>query len=271
MIKIENFINNINNTIYIIKMEVDGIILILSCQKHKETRIKDFKLDKNEYNNWKVIYVIGDFFLKKEYEIRDDNFLYIKCEDSYIHLLKKLALAIKYVNQMFTIKQGILRCGDDLMFNVDKLIEFTNSEKYDFYGTSYNNTNYSCTDINELKKTKLDSFMYNYYLNRIEDLTNPQHNLSNVNILQYLERPDVYGPIGIMYYLSNKCCNILINHMENINYNIFHYDTFTNSYPYTIEDSAIAFIMYFNQIPFISKHIFFNTDIAIAQHTNRYK
>ena len=42
MIKIENFINNINNTIYIIKMEVDGIILILSCQKHKETRIKDF-------------------------------------------------------------------------------------------------------------------------------------------------------------------------------------------------------------------------------------
>lgn len=43
--------------------------------------------------------------------------MYIKCEDSYLHLFKKLALSIKYLNEIFIIEEGILRCGDDLIFD----------------------------------------------------------------------------------------------------------------------------------------------------------
>ena len=44
------------------KKEVNGIILILSCQKHKETRLKEINLKHTSYENWEVVHVIGDFF-----------------------------------------------------------------------------------------------------------------------------------------------------------------------------------------------------------------
>ena len=84
------------------KKNVDGIILVLSCQKHKNTRLKEFSLSKTSYNNWQVIYVIGDLFLKQNY-VLDGNFLYLRCEDSYLHLLKKLVLAMKAVKELFII------------------------------------------------------------------------------------------------------------------------------------------------------------------------
>lgn len=251
--------------------EVNGIILIISCQKHLNTRLKEFKLKHNNYNNWKVIYVIGDLFLNNNYEIRDSNYLYIKCEDSYIHLLKKLTLSIKYLNELYIIKEGILRCGDDLIFNEDNLLLFLNSKKYDFYGKAYCGENYCNKDINVLKKNKIDPLMYHYYRKHPEDFQNPYHNLQNINITKYLLRPEVWGPAGIIYYLSNEACNILINHMEVINYNIFHFNTFTQSYPYTIEDVAVTFIMYYHQIPFINNDDFFDTPNSICCHTNKYK
>ena len=58
--------NNEENTT-ISKKNVDGIILILSCQKHKNTRLKEFSLNKTNYNNWEVIYVIGNLFLTQNY------------------------------------------------------------------------------------------------------------------------------------------------------------------------------------------------------------
>jgi hypothetical protein len=144
------------------KKEVDGIILILSCQKHKDTRLKETRLPYNNYNNWEVVYVIGDFLLVESYKLKDD-ILYIRCEDSYIHLLKKLTLSIKYIKELFEIKEGILRCGDDLLFNVDNLIAFTKSVKYDYYGQSYYAKSYTCHDISILKKVKYDNFMVHYY------------------------------------------------------------------------------------------------------------
>ena len=83
------------------KKEVNGVILILSCQKHKETRLKDINLKNTSYANWEVVHVIGDFFLDANYKYENNettngkNYLYIRCEDSYLHLLKKLALSIK--------------------------------------------------------------------------------------------------------------------------------------------------------------------------------
>jgi hypothetical protein len=233
------------------KETVEGIILILSCQKHKNTRLKEFSLPKDEYSGWKVIYVLGDFFLDAPYKL-DGNMLTVKCEDSYIHLLKKLVLSIQYMYEIFHIKQGILRSGDDLIFNIPKLEEFLSMmEKPAFLGWSPSEQPLLRFDRIMLKQTRTDFFMVDYYKNHPEDFNNPQHNLRGVNIFDYLIRPEIpIGAAGSLYYVSNKCCQILVNHMENINYNVFQYDEYSKSYPYTIEDCAVSFILYFNKVGF---------------------
>jgi hypothetical protein len=253
------------------KETVNGVILILSCQKHLHTRLKEFKLNKSYYNNYKVIYVIGDLFMDKNYELKNNNYLWIKCEDSYIHLLKKLVLSLEYIYEIYNIKEWVLRCGDDLIFNENNLIKFLKSNKYDYYGKANKSINNIITDINILKNTVDDYFMVNYYLSHKEDFDNPHHNIKNVNIEKYIKRPKLWGAAGVIYYLSNKSCNILIKHMQNINYDIFNYDTFSNSYPYTIEDCGVSFIMYYNKINFINNNNFFDTPHSIAKHTNKYK
>jgi hypothetical protein len=86
-------------------------------------------------------------------------------------------------------------------------------------------------------------------------------------------RPNIYGAAGIIFYLSNKACDIIIGHMEKINFNILAYDKYTSSYPYTIEDCGISFIMYYNNIAFTDGLFFYDTsnEYNIAKHTNKYK
>jgi hypothetical protein len=258
------------------KKNINGIILILSCQKYKDTRLKEFSLSKTSYNNWEVIYVIGDLFQEKNY-ILDGNFLYVKCEDSYLHLLKKLVLSIKYLYNIFNISEGILRCGDDLVINEDNLIKFLDkrTKKYDYYGQHPIGKNYICSSntINDLKKIKQDNFMINYYASHQDDFSNPQHNLKDVNISLYSIRPNIFGAAGVIYYISKKSCKYLIRHMESINYDILQYDNFTKSYPYIIEDCAVSFIMYLNGIHFINSYLFYDSPLhdTIAKHTNKHK
>ena len=270
----KKYINNIQFiNINITMIAVNGIILVLSCQKHLPTRVKHFKLPNNEYAGWKVVYVIGDLFLDCDYKF-ENEFLFVKCEDSYIHLLKKLVLSLKYLYQTFDIKEGVLRAGDDLLFNEDMLVKFLNCSKYhkdgvrvidseggssggeaiDFLGRSPSGKNLLSHEISDadIKNTIRDTFMADYYMCHPEDFHNPQHNLVGVDICKYMMRPHIpVGPSGVIYYISNKACKILINQLESIGYNIFHHDKYTNSYPYTIEDCAVSFILYSNKISFI--------------------
>ena len=259
------------------KESVDGIILVLSCQKHRETRLKQFRLTRDWYGKWKVIYVIGDLFLDTEYKM-EGNLMWLKCEDSYIHLLKKLVLALKYVYELHEIKEGVLRSGDDLVYNDDTLVQFLAvKNKHDFVGRSPTMRGLPASEINEtlLKSTTRDPFMVNYYLTHPEDFDNPQHNLKGVDISKYMKRPRIaIGPAGILYYISNKACKILIDLMESISYDIFHFDEETQSYPYTIEDCAVSHIMYTNYIGFVHiTHMFSEqpSNNAIGFHTNMYK
>jgi hypothetical protein len=272
------------------KKEVNGIILILSCQKHKYTRLKEINLKNTSYANWEVVHVIGDFFLDANYKYENNettngkNYLYIRCEDSYLHLLKKLALSIKAVYEIFNIKEGVLRCGDDLYFNEKNLVTFLNSRKYDYYGQSRKSDSYKCVNKNDLRKRGRDFFMAKYYEKHPEDFLNPHHNLKGIDVSMYSLRPNIYGAAGVCFFLSNKACAIFVNHMEKINFNILHHDRFTNSYPYVIEDCGIAFIMYMNNIVYIDNQAFiykgneyqrniddFMKSNTIVMHTNRYK
>ena len=278
-------------------ISVNGIILVLSCQKHLDTRLKHFKLPKDNYDGWKVIYVIGDLFLDCDYKLEGDM-MTIKCEDSYIHLLKKLALSLKYLYDIFDIKEGILRANDDLVFNENILQSFVRSSKkimlnegsvvidIDFLGRCSLGKSIFDRDLSYANKPSSNSMHLVYYYNdHPEDFDNPQHNINGMNISDYTKQPSIpaflFGPL---YYLSNKASKLLIYHMENINYDIFHYDEKTDSYPYTIEDCAVSFIFYYNNIDFIHSdnwhhnedHFSFNTTPVnntnvLAIHTNMYK
>jgi hypothetical protein len=65
--------------------------------------------------------------------------------------------------------------------------------------------------------------------------------------------------------------------MNNINYNIHHYDSKTDSYPYHLEDGAISFILLSNNINLINAKYWYcdiwenQTQMYIALHTNKYK
>lgn len=277
---------------------VDGIILVLSCQKHLHTRLKDLRLPKDEYAGWKVIYVIGDLFLDCDYTLRDD-LMVVKCEDSYIHLLKKLGLALKYLYAVFDIKEGVLRANDDLIFNEAILEAFVRSPKtmngrpIDFLGRSSSGTSVFERDLSFANRQSSNSNHLVYYYNdHPEDFENPQHNIKGVDISKYTKQPSIpaflFGPL---YYLSNKASAILIEHLESVRYDVFHYDEKTDSYPYTIEDCGVSFIFYYKGIDFIHADNWHhnddnfslckdnatnatnaaNTTNVLAIHTNLYK
>jgi len=245
----------------------------LSCQKHLDTRLVKYRLPKDSYCGWKVIYVVGDLSIDSSYDLRGDM-LYVKCEDSYIHLLKKFVLSIKYLHALFKITEGVLRCGDDLIFNESRLEQFLGSHKADFLGRAFTNQSYYSSDTSVLKKLTHDPLMESYYQNHMEDFSNPMHNLLDLSVeklRKYATRPHVWGPAGVIYYLSNKACSILVEHMEDISFDVFHFDEFTKSYPYTIEDCAVTYIMYFHCIPFTHYYHMFDTHEAIVCHTNEFK
>lgn len=258
------------------KEHVDGIILILSCQKYERTRLQKCKLQKPYYGKWKVIYVIGDLFLSDDF-ILEGHRLLVKCEDSYIHLFKKLTLAIKHLYVNHDIKEGILRCGDDILFNEDVLTSFLNrSDKEDFIGKCGGRSVHS-TEITDsmLKTTVFDPFMVNYYRSHVEDFTNPHHNLLGVDISRYKKRPLLANfAIGVIFYISNRACRCLVQKMEDIDFNVFHYDDFSQSYPYTIEDRAVTYILYSNRISFTHDDNMFSdhaSSSTIGFHTNAFK
>lgn len=267
------------------KEKVNGIILILSCEKYRYNRFEKYRLKKDNYENWKVIYVFGNLFLDKEYEL-NGSILTVRTEDSYLHLLKKLVLSIKYLYEIFDIKEGIMRSGDDLQFNENKLIAFLKSKNKDnFIGINVENKSENNPNIHKNYNLINDSFMVHYYKNHPSDFNNPQHNVKNINIKKYTRRPKLKKVIaGTLYYISNLSCKILVNHLKKINFNILHYDKLTKSYPYVIEDIGVSFILYLNKIKstynrsFVNQHEYRNlkdskkdVDKFIAIHTQYLK
>jgi hypothetical protein len=253
------------------KQIIPGVILIFSCNRHKNTRLKKFRLSKKNYGEWKVFIIIGDPNLNDDYII-NDNIITIKCEDSYIHLTKKVILAFKILFNLYTVTDGVLRCGDDLVFNETKLQTFLNSpNKQDYIGIP---------GRNEKNLVKIhDNFMPDYFINHPKDLLDPLNGIhySLDEMLQFNEIPTSDYAIGVLVYFSKNACDILINHMEQINWNVFHKNE-NYGYPYIIEDVAIGYILNINNIYPLYDEIYCDSESnlltdgpSIAYHTNHFK
>lgn len=242
--------------------KINGIILIVSCYKFKNGRIKDNGLTKSEYNGWKVIYVFGNIFIENDY-ILNENTLIIKCEDSYFHLTKKLTLALKFLYQEYEIKEGILRASDDLIFNEDNLLNFLSLDsKENFMGINHEKENEENPNIDNKTKIIECTWTTNYYKSHPEDFYNPYHNLYGLKIENFTKRPIINKVIyGTLYFISNYSCKKIIEHMEDINFNVMSKDKITNSYPYILEDISISYILYLNKIKSTYNEFFvFNVD-----------
>ena len=229
-------------------INVDGIILMICCFKYKELRNK-FRLKKDTYLNWRVIYLFGDPTINDDY-IFENNTLTIKCEDSYLFLSKKINLGIKYVNQIFNIKEGIIKCDDDLIINEKKLIEFLNEKKNDYVGKNFlkrSIINPINIKLNEKNRTE---FIKNYYKRHNDENVNSilqEKNLS-INDLVYIPNISNFVALGHIYYISNKSIQLIQEQFEKINYDILTLDKKCNYFPYICEDISTGLILFRNNI-----------------------
>jgi hypothetical protein len=134
----------------------------------------------------------------------------------------------------------------------------------------------------EPSKSETSLHLVYYYKDHPEEFDNPLHNLKGVDIQKYSKMP--YTPAflkGPLIYFSNKSCKILIEHMEKINYDIYHYDEKSNSYPYTIDDLAYPLILLPHKINLLHCNYWHkdlegsygtnNNHLYLAIHTNKYK
>lgn len=237
------------------KKNIEGIILRICCYKYKNIR-KHFELKEKNILGWEIINVYGDINLSQEY-IFENNDLIIKCEDTYLHLTIKLILSFKILNEIFNIKEGILRCGDDLVFNKDNLNIFLNiKNKNDYMGKNFDKKDIiNPIETINLDLIKNDLFMINYYKKNIteeiyinEILKKYKLNINDINVI-----PNIFNYIalGHIYYLSNKSIQIIINHFiekdNNQNFTIIYEN---NYYPYAYEDVGIGYILFKNNINF---------------------
>ena len=230
-------------------INVKGVILIVCCEKYRNIR-KKFKLNKNNYNGWEVIYLFGNEELNSEYEF-ENNILTIKCEDSYLFLMKKLILGMKYINEIFNIKEGILRCGDDLIFKENLLLEFLNSPKEDYIGKNFSKKSINPKEL-VLSTSIHNNFMNNYYSKNKNESLEVNKSIKKYNIdleINKLTRTvDIskFIALGHIYYLSNRSIEILISKFSEINNDILFFEN--NCYPYILEDVGIGYILFKNNI-----------------------
>jgi hypothetical protein len=238
------------------------------------TRLKELLIPPIE-NGWLIFTIIGNPFLSSDYEMLETvgspvKTLFIKCEDSYIHVMKKVVFTIKILTEIYDIEEGVLRCGDDLIFNPQNLSSFLNyKNKQDYMG------------IIALKVPGIyrhyNTFMVDYYKNHQGDLTDPMHGLTRLTMKdmeQFTQVPLCSYTGGVVTYLSKKSCAALVDHMNFIHWNVFqlHAD---HGYPYIIEDIGVGYILSLNKIEPCACELYTNDPSrfqnAVALHTNNYK
>ena len=237
------------------KIKFKGIILRICCFKYKKLR-SIFEIKEKNIMGWKVINLYANPNLEKNY-IMDDNILTVKCEDTYTHLSTKIIIGFKILTDIYDISEGIIKCDDDLIMNINNLINFLNiKDKGDYVGKNFSKKNIDYSIKNDKLNSKSNTnFLINYYNNHNDDKKYTTEYLKKFNTsiddLKYI--PDISNIIGLghIYYLSNKSVNIIIKHFlqndADLNFSIIKEN---GCYPYICEDIAMGYILFKNGIHF---------------------
>jgi hypothetical protein len=249
---------------------MSGAILIYSCQKYKDSRLKDLARLRDDYSGWKVFFIVGDPTIVPEYSL-DGNVLTLRCEDSYLHLLKKTILGFKAALELVPNLTGVLKCGDDIVFDEPELLRFLQQEtKHDYMGIQG-------SPFVVPSGKHYDSWIVDYYKKHPEDFENPFHKLPSMDVVKTLfEVPTIQAASGPLTYFSRQSCELLVGHMIDIEWDILTY-SHRFGYIYIIEEPGISFILYQHGIrphqyrTFTESRAQFQTGKYIGLHTNSHK
>ena len=226
-------------------MDPFGIVLMLSCRKFATARIGACKLTQTDLPpNWILVHVIADpsHVFKDKYLFTSippmTNLLVLGCEDSYIHLYKKLIFALTAIYDKYgEPKLGVVRTSEVKFVDIPLFISTLQSipPGANFMGqVVYSPFIYS------------NNHMTNYYSTHPGELS--EYDLTMNHIRQYEHRTIgmTVGCIGKIMYLSWTACHTLITH-----FNEHGRDVFTKigeTYPFIVEDTAILFVLYLHKI-----------------------
>lgn len=253
------------------KEKVKGVILILSCKKLLDKRNPDAQFE-DYFQDWKVHVFVGDPNLKEEYKIEGKRII-IKCEDSYLYLMKKLCTSIQILHDIYDIQLGILRMDDDVVVDKGQLAAFLNRadlNMFDCVGTVVG------ADTKGLRR---ETWIYDYYMNRQSELEqiNKLHDMSVQLSQLIIDAPNLLYTKGPMSYWSSKASNLIWSYfLKTVKGNIFFKEMFHNhmSQPYMIEDIGVGYILQKHNVVihnypnFVSERKEVN---PVGYHTNSYK
>jgi hypothetical protein len=180
-------------------------------------------------------------------------------------------MATQILQKLYNNIDGFLVCGDDVLFNYNKLEEFLSlPNKSDYMG--YLAPRHS----NPHGPMRPDMFMVNYFQSHPDELKNPINGLENIDISKFCICPNVPFIAGTIRYLSINSCNKLIDYISSIEWDIFKYDN-TFGYITIIEDLAVSVVLHCNNIYPVSYNLVaqseaeFKTEKFVGYTTNKYK
>ncbi len=136
--------------------------MIITCKKnkHKQDLIRETWL---KSINYPYVFVIGDESIQDEYFL-DGDVLYVKCNDTYDYLTRKVYKSIRIINSLFNPK-FLLKIDDDLYIELDlfkKVIEKSLKQRVQYGGllvcfeSSIRNLNYSKFNTFPKHETDID-------------------------------------------------------------------------------------------------------------------
>ena len=134
--------------------------------------------------------------------------------------------------------------------------------------------------LNKKIQKVTEMFMVDYFNKNPNDLLEKLNGINYTleEMRQFYEIPRCNYAGGVVVYYSKLSCQLLINHLESINWNVFTKDE-QFGYPYIIEDIGLGFILNNKNIYPTSYNLYSNNSIdkdtlhteTFAFHTNKYK
>ena len=236
------------------KERVRGVFITISCRKYINTRViaNKYRLTGDKIGDWKIIYVVCDPDLDSEYKFQfineplNSNLLIIKGNDDYVHLFEKVVKAQDIVHKLFDVSEGIIKCDDDLLLNkrlVETFLESNN--KGEFRGRNYSNTSFPSPGPEYCKKNRPDNEMEKYYSKNPNELIEIRKKIPDFNPEIYNVSPQLpmgHGGCGGIYFLSTKVSKQIVDYFKKCDFDVFHYDESSQSYPFFAEDVGTSFI-----------------------------
>ena len=249
--------------------KVPGVILIVTCRKYLSERVPNYIPNADSYEGWPIIYCLAEPNLTSDYVVTTPggrmgkkSFLIVKCEDTYVHLLKKFDLAVRALETMYDIEQGILKIGDDIVINENLLKEFLNTEtKADYIGRTYSGNEFNVDEAGyTCRESRNDESMFWYFIKN-PDAADELKKLTGKYDWPFLAGkvrvPAVPAfPPGMALYFSTKAIKAIHDEMNSIEFKVL--DEYDNTgWNYLIEDIAIAYILYKHGISLTNMNNFF--------------